>query len=392
MAVNKAKSGNIDADKEVNVLRIGCRFKSGLLTERLIQPGESVFIGPHTFNTFCLDEDFPTDKFGERYTLFESKGSSYFLLFNDLTEGDLKRLPGYEKPVSLKTLISDGVATRKGKGYILPLSDKVVGRIKIGGYSFIFQFIAVPAVAVKSMAQYKPKYFTDDYYVFFSFLGLFGMMAITALIWVANQERPVLLKKEEVQTLMAEYLDVEPEEPKEPEEPLEEKIIEEPTEADPNNQVQRQKSTEQTAKPKETKSTPEKQAQKAQASSNMSASEEAAADAAVSNSFLFQQLGTTGNGNGMMIASAFGDGSGEGADLDQVLNGVSDGREAVTSGEMSVRGNIDKSGIGSAKINVEGANSKSGKSSAGVAPKVVAPNPPQRSKRSTQRWGNVLTE
>ena len=92
MAVNKAKAKNLDANKEVSVLRIGCRFKSGMLTERLIQPGESVRIGPDPYNTFCLGEDFPKDVYGEIHTLFESKGGDYFLLFNEQTTGDLKRV------------------------------------------------------------------------------------------------------------------------------------------------------------------------------------------------------------------------------------------------------------------------------------------------------------
>jgi hypothetical protein len=195
-------------------------------------------------------------------------------------------------------------------------------------------------------------------------------MALTALIWVGNQERPVLLKKDEVQALMAEYLDVEPEKPEEPEdvEKIEEPMEDVPT--DLNNQVAKEP-TETKPTPKE--ATPEKQNQQAKASEKMSASDQQEAEAAVSNSFLFQQLGTTGEGKGM-IASVFGDGSGaEGADLDAVLDGVSDGREAVTGSEMSVRGQIDKTGIGSAKINVEGANSKAGKSETGSAPAVKVP-------------------
>jgi hypothetical protein len=382
MAVNKAATDNIE--KDVSVLRIGVARERKVVSERLIQPGESVRIGPNTFNTFFLDEGFPSN-FGDNYTLFESKGDTYSLIFNDDISGRVKTDTD-SQAVYLKELVSSSRVKTKGKQYVLQLPRDMKGTVKVGEYSFIFQFIQVPAVAVKTMSQYKPRIFTDDDYVFFSFLGLFGMMAITALIWVGNQDRPVLLKKEEVEKMMAEMLDIEPEEPEEEPEPNEDEKIEsdegEPDKSKAKKEEKKEEKPEENKTkdtPKDTKDNVAKDNAKAQASKDMSANEEAAANEAVSNSFLFQQLGTTGNGTGK-ITSYYDGESGGGANLDKVLDGVTDGREAQTNAEVSVRGQIDKTGKNVGRINVEGASGSGGKSEAKEGPKVKAPPKAKRPK------------
>ena len=64
---------------------------------------------------------------------------------------------------------------------------------------------------------------------------------------------------------------------------------------------------------------------------------------AVSKSFLFQAIGTVGEGSGV-VTSAFGGGDAANVDLDQVLDGVTDGQMAVNDAQMTVKGQMDKSG------------------------------------------------
>ena len=149
------------------------------------------------------------------------------------------------------------------------------------------------------------------------------------------------MDQEEVEDLIAEYLDLEVEEPEEPvDEPSDELETDENAVPDPNKVAEKPK-PEETEKPEPTdKPTPkEKQevAKKATASANMSADDRKAAENAVSKSFLFQAIGTVGEGSGV-VTSAFGGGDAANVDLDQVLDGVTDGQMAVNDAQMTVKG------------------------------------------------------
>jgi hypothetical protein len=86
-------------------------------------------------------------------------------------------------------------------------------------------------------------------------------------------------------------------------------------------------------------------------------------------------LGTLGDGQGS-VASAFGDESGGDIDLDATLDGVSDGRQAQNGAEMSVKGQIDKSGKASGGVQTgnTGSVKDAGTTSApkSTAPKSIA--------------------
>ena len=193
----------------------------------------------------------------------------------------------------------------------------------------MFQFVAAPAVAIKDDSALQPKLLNEEDYVFIGFLVLYMIVLSAAVLWVSGQERPEMLDKEEVKELVAQYLEIPDEE--EPEElpEVEDTDIKEDLPTDPTKTVE--KAPETNDAPVEKQEAPPKDVQdkKVEATKNMSADQRAAAEEAVKQSFLFQALATTGASNsGTFVSSAFGGEGGDAADLDAVLDGVTDGQMA----------------------------------------------------------------
>jgi hypothetical protein len=192
--------------------------------------------------------------------------------------------------------------------------------------------------------------------------------------WVANAERPELLDKAETEALIAEYLDLDVPEPvdevAEPTEEVDDTIV------DPNKTAQADKpepdpEPEEKAEPQEV---PDKKVveKKADRAGKMSNDDRKAAEAVVAKSFLIQQIGTAGTGSGV-VTSAFGGEGSANKDLDQILDGVTDGQIATNDAQMRTIGQMDKSGKATTKVGVVSAEGKGGTSTAGSGPKAVAP-------------------
>ncbi len=386
MANTTATRANKDSN-EVYVLRVGVGYENKPVHAELVRFGQSVSIGSAESNWFTASSFGGNDNvdgvIGERYTLFGSQNNAFALRFTEEMSGWVSS--GDER-VQLKELMSGqsvgGQRAVEKKGvYQVFLSEEMTGMVNVGDYNFLFQFISSPAVVQQ---QKKPTAgsssvggLEEDDAIFFGFLGLFSVIATGLMWWIAIQPRPELLNQEEVEELLAEYLDLDIEEP---EEPTTEPSDEEPDEdapVDPNKapkEVEKVEEPEQTEKPTEKPTEAEKQSveKKATASANMTDDQRAAAEDAVSKSFLFQAIGTVGEGSGV-VTSAFGGDGAANVDLDKVLDGVTDGQMAVSDAQMKVKGQIDKSGKASTKVGVVSAEGKGGKSVAGPGPKTVGP-------------------
>jgi cytoskeletal protein RodZ len=213
--------------------------------------------------------------------------------------------------------------------------------------------------------NYAPTFFDEDDMVYFGFLGLFSMIAITFMIYVMNTEPPPILDQEELQQRFVELLDVPPPEEEVLEAEIdpnaEEEEVDEDAPPDPNAEA------EAPAEEVAAEEAPAEEAveEKAEASSSMSETDKAAAEAEVEATAFIQLLGTRGEGKGA-ISSAFG-GAGTNADLDSVLSNVTSGAVATAANQSATRGQTDKSGRASADIGVAKAGSKvsSGKVSKG---------------------------
>jgi hypothetical protein len=363
--------------EEIWVLRVGVVRDRQLVEERLVNFGDSVTIGTLASNLFSLPD--VESSVGSRYELFEYRNGTYHLYFTEEMKGVI-RIDGSETDLSSLssggTLAGNRAVEKRGVFQVaLPAMSK--GKVEIGEYAFLFQFVSTPAVVVQHKKEDEiTSGLEEDDVIFLSFLGFFSIVAAGLVWWIAVQPRPELLDQEEVEELLAEYLDLEEVEPSE--EPVEEPSEEPDTDeavVDPNaTKVAKEETPTEEPKPTDKPTAEEKQAveNKATASANMSSEDRAAAEDAVSKSFLFQAIGTVGEGSGV-VTSAFGGGDAANVDLDSVLDGVTDGQMAVNDAQMTVKGQIDKSGKATTKVGVVSADGKGGNATVGAGPKTVVP-------------------
>lgn len=362
--------------KEIWVLRVGVARDRQIVEERLVNFGQSVTIGSLQSNLFSVPGIEAIT--GERYELFQYRNGMYHFLFTDQMSGVIQ--------ISNSTITLDalrngdsvsGVRAVEKRGiYQVSLPEACKGKVEIGEYGFLFQSVSTPAVVVQHKKEDESiSNFDDDDVIFLSLLGFFSLVAGGLMWWISMQPRPELLDQEEVEELIAEYLDLEVEE-EEPEEPIEDTEVEDENAIPDPNKVAEKAEPEEAEKPEPTdKPTPkEKQevTKKATASANMSDQDRKAAENAVSKSFLFQAIGTVGEGSGV-VTSAFGGGDAANVDLDQVLDGVTDGQMAVNDAQMTVKGQIDKSGKATTKVGVVSADGGGGTATVGSGPKTVVP-------------------
>lgn len=377
MADTLANNANRQSE-EINVLRVGVVRDKQVVDERIVKAGEAVTIGTGQFNTFTFDD--VEAEVGERFELFGYKHGAYYLRFAEHMSGMIKADDDSVSIADLKSgtpLAGQRAIERKGD-YTFTLSESSKGRVEFAGYSFVFHFVSSPAVVVQHKAITNEMVFDDDDKNFASILGLFSVTFGALMWWVTIQPRPELLEKDEVDELIAGYLELEepPEEPEMPTEPSSEEVDD--SKVDPNKTAEAK--TEPEEKVEEPQETAEKEKvesveqveKRAERSGKMSDEDRAAAEAVVAKSFLFQQIGTVGEGSGV-VTSAFGGEDGASADLDQILDGVTDGQVATNDAQMRTRGQIDKSGRAETKVGVVSAEGKGGSSVAGPGPKTVAP-------------------
>ena len=376
MAKTTASQSSHESE-EIWVLRVGVARDRQIVEERLVNFGQSVTIGSLQSNLFSIPDIESIT--GERYELFQYRNGMYHFLFTDQMSGVIQISDSTVTLAALRNGDSvSGVRAVEKRGiYQVSLPEMCKGKVEIGEYGFLFQSVSTPAVVVQHKKEDESiSSFDDDDVIFLSLLGFFSLVAGGLMWWTAMQPRPGLLDQEQVEELIAEYLDLEVEEPEEPvDEPSDELETDENAVPDPNK-VAEKPEPEETEKPEPTdKPTPkEKQevAKKATASANMSADDRKAAENAVSKSFLFQAIGTVGEGSGV-VTSAFGGGDAANVDLDQVLDGVTDGQMAVNDAQMTVKGQIDKSGKATTKVGVVSADGKGGDATVGSGPKTVVP-------------------
>ena len=129
-------------DGKRKILRVGIIQSGRIVEERLIRKREDVSIGQASKNTFIL----PASHLPKSFTLFEGKGAGYHLIFDDSMEG---RVSIGEEVLDLKSLAKSGSARRRGGRATVELDDRSRGKIVVGEFTFLFQFVDVPPVLPK---------------------------------------------------------------------------------------------------------------------------------------------------------------------------------------------------------------------------------------------------
>jgi len=121
------------------ILRVGIIQGGRIVEERLIRKREDVALGTHAKNTFIL----PTSQLGKSYRLFEAKSENYLLSFDERMEG---RLSLNDQVVDLSALAKSGNTKRRGNRCQVELDDRSRGKVVIGEFTLLFQFVEKPPV------------------------------------------------------------------------------------------------------------------------------------------------------------------------------------------------------------------------------------------------------
>ncbi len=118
-------------------LRVGLVHGSRLIEERLLRKPGPVSAGPGSGDTFVLPG------MDRRVVLLEERGGRYALVFDATTEG---RVMVGGRPRGLDELARAGGAKRHRGGFAVPLETSARGRVRVGDYTLLFQFIDAPPV------------------------------------------------------------------------------------------------------------------------------------------------------------------------------------------------------------------------------------------------------
>ncbi len=122
---------------EQKALRIGIIQGGKIVEERLLPGRQDVTLGSGPKNTFVV----PASGLPKRFKLFEVKGGKYHLAFSDGMDG---RISVGEGALDLRSLKSQGLATKKGGLFHYLLPETARGKVSLGDVTLLFQFVVPP--------------------------------------------------------------------------------------------------------------------------------------------------------------------------------------------------------------------------------------------------------
>ncbi len=124
-------------NKDKKILRIGLIQNGKIVEERLLRKREPITIGQSPRNTFVLS----SAGLPKTYSLFEMKGTSYFLNFRAGMNG---KISVEDSVLDFRALREQKLARKKGENYILKLSERSRGKVMFGEVTVLFQFVEPP--------------------------------------------------------------------------------------------------------------------------------------------------------------------------------------------------------------------------------------------------------
>ncbi|AKF80386.1 hypothetical protein MFUL124B02_11925 [Myxococcus fulvus 124B02] len=126
------------APSPAKLLRVGL-IQNGQIVEEHHVRRETVTIGHDARNTIVLPA---SDDRPARFSVFENQGQQFQLVINESMKG---RVNLGSSDVDFDALRSQGLASRRGDLYVLPLQETARGKVELGDATLFFQFVAPPA-------------------------------------------------------------------------------------------------------------------------------------------------------------------------------------------------------------------------------------------------------
>jgi TonB family protein len=139
------------------ILRVGVIQGGRIVEEKLVRKREDVTIGQSAKNTFIV----PSSHMSKSYKIFDARGDSYYLSFDDSMEG---RVSLHNQVLDLKSVAKSGEVKKKGGRYLVELDDSSRGKVQMGDFTLLFQFVDKPPVLPRMQLPAEAKTKNIDWF------------------------------------------------------------------------------------------------------------------------------------------------------------------------------------------------------------------------------------
>ena len=166
---------------EHKILRIGLVKEGRVLEEKLLRKKEVITIGQSSRCTFTIPMKL------QAYPLFKVEKNKYILNFHSKMEGKLNL---GKQTLQLATLISEGISSPHGKYHNLLLQEDMRGKIQIGEFTLLFQFIVPPPPVIKQRlpAIYRKTIWKSIDWTFATVLLASFLVQSSLMTYMVNRE------------------------------------------------------------------------------------------------------------------------------------------------------------------------------------------------------------
>ena len=162
------------------VPRVGLAHGGRLVDERVLGPRTAVTVGRHPTCTLVLPEGCPV----ARHALLVHHDGAWHLNFDERMTG---RVGVDGQTITLRELVERDKAVRKGQRWQVRLADRHRGRIAIGEFVVLFQFVEPTPVLAGRNPSFRPRLVDRDDPVFLGLVALNTVAAAVLQVWIWNQ-------------------------------------------------------------------------------------------------------------------------------------------------------------------------------------------------------------
>ena len=162
------------------VPRVGLAHQGRLVDERVLGPRTAVTVGRHPTCTLVLPEGCPV----ARHALLVHHEGAWHLNFDERMSG---RVGADGRTITLRELVQQGKATRRGQRWQVRLAERHRGRIVLGEHVVLFQFVEPAPVLAGSHPSFRPTLIDRDDPVFLGLVALNTVAAAVLQVWIWNQ-------------------------------------------------------------------------------------------------------------------------------------------------------------------------------------------------------------
>lgn len=182
------------AERE-HILRIGVIRAGKIIEEKLVRKRTSVTVGNGPRNTVVL----PSADVPKSFPLFELRGGDYYLTFTDSMTGRISA--GEEAAADLKAIKAQQQLPTSSAGYLLRLNPSSRGRVSIGDFILLFQFVLPPPEPVKTqLPQLARGYWTKN--IDWPYTTSFSLtMTFMIVIWIWSANVPIIKKEPSIEDI-----------------------------------------------------------------------------------------------------------------------------------------------------------------------------------------------